>query len=93
MTAKLVTACVCVCARENAKLETKYVLKVSQRIVSYLYTYILLAESRDQKLRCKFATVRWRRRRHRRRRCSYAKFTQIGTDNCERREEAGGRER
>lgn len=43
MTAKLVIVCVCVCVcvcvKENAKLETKYALKVSQRIVAYLFIF------------------------------------------------------
>lgn len=90
MTATLnLPVCVRVC--EYAKLVSKYALKVSQRIGSLFFCFaffvisvFILKESKDQKLRCKFATVRRRQRR-----LPYAKFTQIAADNAkEERERA-----
>lgn len=54
-----------VCASENAKLVSKYALKVSQRICQSFFLFrcvlwflfLFWKESKDQKLRCKFSLL------------------------------------
>lgn len=78
--------CTYVCASENAKLVSKYALKVSQRICQFFFfislcfvisVFILEREQRSKAALQVFAAL-------------YAKFTQIAADNAN---EENGRER